>query len=1591
MRKLLIYLIVIVFFLGVFPGYKEAETIATEPQVQVKLRNFLGNQSSISLKIVGSYFLNGDSTNLLTSDGSYTVKVESETLGLYDGTTKLAAGSELSIAPVKSSDHAVINNREYAGSFLFTVEKNQYVRPINTINMEDYVKSVVPVEMPALWLMEALKAQAVAARTYAYFRLNQVINDTTTFQVYGGVTSLHPRSSEAVDVTEGEILTYDGDVINAAFSASNGGKTEKLFNVWYPKSLSYFKVETDEYDTANTWKATLHKQQIDITSLDLKNPGNWWDSSNEIDATYASNIKKWMMNNLSGFSGKQIKIVSIPKVSFYSPTESGRFTKSNLTLEFFIKDMFNSDGKLELQTASINNQLADDMRTIIGTNDPDPKKAGTRDMKSNLFSINETNDAFVFSGSGNGHGVGLSQYGANRRAAAGILYKDILSFYYPGTALTKQYATPPEPVKVSEVTDKDTIVTGEAEAGSTVEVKANGSLIGSGTAGTDGKFVVTIPIQKASTELVFTATDKAGNVSEVTTVVVIINRDEVKRFEGRITAGYYHSAFLNGDGMVQAIGDNGWEQTKNVSNWRDITSISAGFSQTVGLKKDGTVVATGNNPAEESNVSDWTNIIQVSAGEGTTVGLKSDGTVVATGNNYSGQANVSDWTDIVAISAGGGHTVGLKSDGTVVAVGDNHNGETNVSSWKDIVEVSAGYNQTIGLKSDGTVVATGDNTYSETNVSDWKDIVSISAGAFHTVGLKNDGTVVSTGGLFPDTIDVSGWTDIVAISAGGSNILGLKRDGTIVSTGNNSYGQNNFKSMEDMTAVSASGTHTVGLTAEGTVISVGSNFKEETNVSDWRDIVSVTAWDGSTVGVKKDGTIAVAGDNFVGTTKEDIMGWTNISSVAMSTGGSHTVGVKKEGTVVGVGNNYAGQINVGEWKDIQSIAAGSDFTLGLKKDGTVIGTGNKTINVSDWKDIVAIAADFGTAVGLKKDGTVVSTDKNFFAESIGEWKDIAAISTKYGHTVGLKSNGTVVATGDNRLGQNNVSEWRDIVAVFAGNASTIGIKKDGTLVVAGLNPNLVPLNYYPSAPVESFDVSKKITKTGDSLNITVHFSKAMKNGMQLTLRGAVTNQSIAMEEVPGSNGKSYQSVFTVPSGTSGGVHFKLSNLVDANNQPFNNYYANNLVETDNESPLITGTDDTTLFMNSVFDPRLDVTATDHFTGDLTQAINISGTVNTTKKGVYTLRYSVMDAAGNITTVSRNITIVDNIKPVISGAASKTIYVNTTFDPRAGVIAMDNTDGNLTNAIKINGQVNSKAAGVYTLTYTVTDSSGNQTTVTRQIRVTLASPANLKAVAGSYNSVNLSWSAVSGASGYEIYRSTSSTGTYTKIAFSSSTSYSNTSLNTGTTYYYKVRAYQTVTPTAYSGFSSVVSAKPVLAIPTSVKAASSAYNSIKTSWTAVSGTSGYEVYRATSSTGSYYYAGSTTSTSFNNSGRATNTTYYYKIRAYRMVGTTKVYSNFSTVVYAKPIPSVPANFKAAKVSSTSFKLTWSAVAGASGYKLYRATSSTGAYTLLKSTTSLYYTNSGLIRGRTYYYKVRAYRMVGKTKVYSGWSTIISLKP
>lgn len=287
------------------------------------------------------------------------------------------------------------------------------------------------------------------------------------------------------------------------------------------------------------------------------------------------------------------------------------------------------------------------------------------------------------------------------------------------------------------------------------------------------------------------------------------------------------------------LGDYQDARERSLAFWEQIAgrkSIATGYKHSVGLKKDGTVVATGGKTDGQCNVSDWTGIVTIDAENGHTVGLKADGTVIAVGYNDDGQCNVSDWTNIVDIAAGSFQTIGLIVDGTVVAVGWNDHGQCNVSDWTDIVAISAGGYHTVGVKADGTVVAVGNNEKGQCNISNWTDIVDIAAGKGHTVGLKADGTVIAVGWNNCGQCNVSDWTDIVAISADNSQTVGLKADGTVVAVGYNDYDQCDTSNWTDIVAISAGSFHTLGLKADGNVVSAGWNKDDQCDVSDWTDI-----------------------------------------------------------------------------------------------------------------------------------------------------------------------------------------------------------------------------------------------------------------------------------------------------------------------------------------------------------------------------------------------------------------------------------------------------------------------------------------------------------------------------------------------------------------------------------------------------------------------------------------------------------------------------------------------------------------------------------------------------------------------------------
>ncbi|MEH7416821.1 SpoIID/LytB domain-containing protein [Neobacillus drentensis] len=437
-----------------------------DPMISVKLKNYIGSQTQLTVKVKGEYTISGSDFSLLEGK-TYTVKAENNALTLYENGILKSTFTSLTMVPkiYGTNNSIMINDRPYLGSMNFVIENNTYVRPINTLPLEDYLKGVVPFEMMASWNKEALKAQAVAARTYAVRYQSSMMDDTVNYQAYGGYT-WNSSSTAAVEETNSQYLTYNGKTIDAFYSASNGGMTESNANVWGGTPLPMFPIKQDPYDTKVPWGFTFKKTQMDTTTLDLANPQNWWNSVKEMDSSFMTNIKNWMVQN--GYANDEIKIISIPAFSFSNDKTSGNRVKyGNISIQFFLKDKTSGqfvmdNGQIKVNTLSYVNTSASRIRAMVGINN----------MKSYLVSnFIENDSSYTVNGLGNGHGVGMSQWGAKVMADQGRSYQEILSFYFPGTTLAN--AAPP---------------------GSTTTSPSINSTDANGTSTTDTTIVTTAPV-----------------------------------------------------------------------------------------------------------------------------------------------------------------------------------------------------------------------------------------------------------------------------------------------------------------------------------------------------------------------------------------------------------------------------------------------------------------------------------------------------------------------------------------------------------------------------------------------------------------------------------------------------------------------------------------------------------------------------------------------------------------------------------------------------------------------------------------------------------------------------------------------------------------------------------------------------------------------------------------------------------------------------------------------------------------------------------------------------------------------------------------
>ena len=337
----------------------------------------------------------------------------------------------------------------YNGDFQYTRLNGNNMTVVNVVDIEDYIKGVVPYEMDTEWPREALKAQAICARTYAAARIDghssygfDLCNGTCC-QVYYGTNSAGTGSDTAVEETAGQYISYEGKLCQIHYFSSDGGATENCENV-FTEAIPYLRGVVDPYeeyvDTGRkNWSYTYTSQEI--TSI-LQMKGYNCADIVSITPTYTDmgNIYSLKFTDANGRNWTFSKYNA--STILYSPTY-GKYTYS---MRFTVSGANMQEGTV-LCVNSAANPLEDvGQMYAIGSGGAVQKVtaqssisvmtgSGMEDISIMAGGTAISSDEYVISGSGWGHNVGMSQYGARAMAEQGLTYKDILEFYFTGVTV----------------------------------------------------------------------------------------------------------------------------------------------------------------------------------------------------------------------------------------------------------------------------------------------------------------------------------------------------------------------------------------------------------------------------------------------------------------------------------------------------------------------------------------------------------------------------------------------------------------------------------------------------------------------------------------------------------------------------------------------------------------------------------------------------------------------------------------------------------------------------------------------------------------------------------------------------------------------------------------------------------------------------------------------------------------------------------------------------------------------------------------------------------------------------------------------------
>ncbi len=406
-------------------------------------------------------------------------------------------GTHLAISPVydlfsgNEGAQTWFKGRKYYGMFEYGRDGSG-IAVVNVVHMEDYIRGVIPYEMSPTWPLEALKAQAICARTYAYANLDKHTADgfdicnTTHCQVYYGTGSANERTDQAVSETSGMCITYGGELISAYYYSSNGGASEDSENVW-TEELPYLRAVRDDFERQTNVSHTNWTYELtldDITAI-LRERGNEF-TGNIVHAyatyTEAGNVKSLTFIDAAGkeivYTGERCR--SVFNVSGYNiHVYSQRFIfEDKYAMRIESNDEITTigagsssapsggaSGSADVASAGVitgsgtvsGSAKYGETAPVLSASGVDESEMVSTISGASGFTVSSGGAAagtvsasslpiptscsgtFVIKGNGNGHNVGLSQYGAKAMAELGYSYEQILNYYYTGISIVTAY------------------------------------------------------------------------------------------------------------------------------------------------------------------------------------------------------------------------------------------------------------------------------------------------------------------------------------------------------------------------------------------------------------------------------------------------------------------------------------------------------------------------------------------------------------------------------------------------------------------------------------------------------------------------------------------------------------------------------------------------------------------------------------------------------------------------------------------------------------------------------------------------------------------------------------------------------------------------------------------------------------------------------------------------------------------------------------------------------------------------------------------------------------------------------------------------